>query len=188
MSFFDVPSPPEMPPPDEPARPPWFGPPRGVLPGMSTQRAVVFKTDRVFLIAQRFLSYPNGVEFTLTLRLRYREDAQRDLPFQFSGPRHPGPWSDEYLRLGVLLSDGTKWTNLTDWRPDKGGPPVVKSLGGHGGENSFDMQHWIWPLPPEGSLTLVSEWPAFDVPETHVVLDATELRARAAEAEIIWAE
>jgi hypothetical protein len=41
-------------------------------------------------------------------------------------------------------------------------------------------------LRPAGPLTVVGEWPAFDVPETRVVVDATELRARADEAEAIW--
>jgi hypothetical protein len=44
----------------------------------------------------------------------------------------------------------------------------------------------MWPLPPAGPLTVVSEWPAHDIPETRVVIDATELRDRAAEAEVIW--
>ena len=46
----------------------------------------------------------------------------------------------------------------------------------------------MWPLPPVGPLTLVAEWPAYGVAEARAAVDATELRARAAEAETIWPE
>jgi hypothetical protein len=45
-----------------------------VLPGVSTQRPVLFKTDRVFLMAQRLLVYPNAIELTFNPRLRHRDD------------------------------------------------------------------------------------------------------------------
>jgi hypothetical protein len=91
----------------------------------------------------------------------------------------------------MLLSEGTNWTNLDwrHWRTDEPPqPPVVMHRGGGGGGDSFNMQYWMWPLPPAGPLTVVSEWPAYDVPETRVVIDATELRARAGESEAIWPE
>lgn len=194
MSFFDVPSPPpEPPPPDEPEQPEWAGPPQGVLPGVSTQRAVLFKTDRAFLMAHRFLVYPAGIEFALNLRLRHPDDYQHELPWELRGRKRPDPPPDDFLRLGVLLNDGTKWTNLDwpdlNWRPGRQPDhPVVICRGGGGGRDSYNMRYWMWPLPPAGPLIVVSEWPAYDIPETRVAVDATELRACAAEAETIWPE
>ncbi len=158
---------------------------------MSPQRVVLFKTDLAFLMAHRFLVFPNGVEFSLDLRLRHPDEDRHDLPWELHGRRRHGPLPDDFLRLGVLLSDGTKWTNL-DWPP---GPPdgrtarpVVMFRGGGGGRHTYDLRYWMWPLPPPGPLTVVCEWPAYGVPETRVVVDATELRAHAADAEAIWPE
>ena len=194
MSFFDVPAPPPEPArPHEREQPEWVGPPQGVLPGASTQRAVLFRTDRAFLMAHRFLAYPNGIEFTFNLRLRNPDDYQHDLPWELHRLRRSGPPPDDLLRLGMLLSDGSKWTNLSsEWRPRRPDEQpeqlVVMGRGGGGGGDSYNSGYWMWPLPPAGPLTVDSEWPAYDVPETRVVVDATELRARAAEAEPIWPE
>ena len=190
MSFFDVPPPPEPPEPD-PHRnqPEWAGPPPGMLPGISTQRVVLFHTDRAFLAADRFLVYPNGLEFSLSLRVRHPDDHDLDLPWERPGRRRPTPPPDDFLRIGVLLSDGRKWTNL-DWRhltPEPGAQNlVILGRGGGGGGDAWRISYWMWPLPPPGHLTVVTEWPAFGVPETSASVDADELRARADDADLIW--
>lgn len=155
---------------------------------MSPQRAVVFETDRVLLMAHRFLAYPSGIELTFTVWFRHADDRRRDLLWGPPGPRSPQAITDDVLRLGVLLSDGTKWTNLDGWflRERRVRPPVVTALGGTGGSESWNLRHWLWPLPPEGELMVFGEWPAYGVAETSVVVDATELRARAAESRTIW--
>jgi hypothetical protein len=183
-------SPPAPPPPRQPPQPEWAGPPQGVLPGVSPQRVVVFKTDRAFLMAHRFFVYPNGVAFALHLLLRYPDEYQHDVLQELHG-RRPGPPSDDFLRLGLLFSGGTKWTNLEQrWQPrhrhDQPPSPYVMNRGGGGGPDAYNLRFWMWPLPQPGPLTVVGEWPVFDVPESRAVIDATELRARAAEAESIW--
>ena len=57
--------------------------------------------------------------------------------------------------------------------------------GGGGGGDSFNTRYWMCPLPPAGPQTVANEWPAYDVPETGVVIDATQLRARPGESEAI---
>ena len=190
VSFFDVPPrPPEPPPRPRPDQPEWLGPPKGMLPGVSTQEVVLFKTDRAFLRAHRFLAYPTGIQFTLNLRLRSADDHDHDLHWDLHGRRRPGRSEDDLLRLGVLWSDGAKRTNLDSTPPGRNTPPeppVVMSRSGGGGDGQFSMTYWMWPLPPEGPMTIVCEWPAYDIAETRVVVDATELRSRADEAEAIW--
>jgi len=56
--------------------------------------------------------------------------------------------------------------------------------GGPYGQVQFDM--WLWPLPPPGRLRVVCEWPAYDIAETSVELDATELVGDAARAQPVW--
>jgi hypothetical protein len=48
------------------------------------------------------------------------------------------------------------------------------------------MNQWLWALPPEGPLTFFAQWPAFDVDETSVVVDAGELRHAAEHCEVLW--
>ena len=192
VSFFDVLLPD---PPPEPVvqRPVWSGPPTGVLPGYSAQKAVVFKTEDTLLVVHRFLVYPNGVEFTLTLLPRDASYELGDVPWQLHGHPHRRSRSDsipdEFLRFGILFSDGTKWTNL-DWRHpstyEEPSGPVITGRGGGGGGDEWEMGYWMWPLPPEGNMTFVASWPVRDIPEQRAELDATEIRDHADESETIW--
>ena len=187
MSFFEVPDPPEPPPrPDTPERPVWAGPPPGVLPGLSTQRRVLFRTDEVHLTADRFAVYPDGIEFTLTLMFASPQHGHWHDPWE---PRHNhgGEIANDSLRFGVSFSDGSKWTNLDrrNLTLEMEGP-VVMQTSASGGSDKFETQFWIWPLPPEGPLTFVAEWPARGIAEQLVEIDATELRERSKEAEVVW--
>ncbi len=78
----------------------------------------------------------------------------------------PGPMGlpEEQLRFGVEFADGRKATNL-GWpgRPlDE--PPAISLArrGGGGGGGSWGPGYWVlYPLPPEGQLTLavrVAPW------------------------------
>lgn len=189
MSFFDVPIPPPPPRPKV-ERPPWDGPPRGVLPGHSAQRAVLFRTGDGLLLVHRFLAYPNGIEATLSLFVR-GDAAPRvgEIPWELHG--HPGDGSlpDEFLRFGVLFSDGSKWTNLNWGYPAMGeepSGPLLLGRGGHGGQDDWEIRYWLWPLPPPGKLTFFTSWPLLGIPEQHAEVDADEIRARAEDAETIW--
>lgn len=188
---------PHDPPEPDPAPmrlPEWFGPPTGVVPGSSTQRAVLCRTDRVILVVGGFDVYPTGLEFTIDLRLRTDPETMMfDIPFELHA--RPGrrpmtdPLPDEFLRLGFEFSDGSIWTNFTpvDLRPDRDPPDrVIIGRGGGGGSDGWRMRYWMWPLPPEGDLTVFAEWPLFDVAETSAVLDATAIRRAVADAEVIW--
>jgi len=47
---------------------------------------------------------------------------------------------------------------------------------------------WLWPLPPAGTLDLVTEWRALGIPESRVTLDASVLRAAAGAVQPLWAD
>lgn len=69
---------------------PWFGPPRGVLPGISQQRVVVFRVPDAVLVIERFEAYPSGVSFSVRLELRHPHRFL-ELPMSVFSPRHrPG--------------------------------------------------------------------------------------------------
>lgn len=192
MSFFEIPTFPELPPePERPPQPEWAGPPCGVLPGQSPQQAVLFKTDEALLKVHQFLVYPTGVEFTFGLWTRHPDKLRPKFHWDLRGRRDTLAFPDRYLRLGLLLSDGTKWTNLEwpdmhrDRRPEHTEFYVTPRNGG-GGDGQWRIKHWMWPLPPEGPLIFVAAWPAHAVEECRATIDATELRAHATEAEVIW--
>jgi hypothetical protein len=189
VSFFDVPVPP---PPDREGsveRPEWAGPPRGVLPAHTPQRAVIFRTDDVFLAVDRLLVYPAGLEFTLVLLMRDSNYELQDIPWELHRRPRAGELPDDFIRFGLVLADGSKWTNL-DWREPWGEAevtgPIVSGRGGGGGGDAWEMSYWLWPLPPEGEITFVASWPVHGIPESTATIDSTELRERATEAENIW--
>jgi len=64
----------------------------------------------------------------------------------------------------------------------------VTGGGGTGGGESSTMHDglWLWPLPPEGPLELVLQWPAFGIGESRVIVDGGQLRALAASVKPLW--
>jgi hypothetical protein len=45
---------------------------------------------------------------------------------------------------------------------------------------------WVSPLPPEGPVTFVCEWPAFDIEESRRVLDGAKFIEAAEQAKPIF--
>lgn len=192
MSFFTSrPKPPIEEPVAQPVEPEWFGPPRGVLPGYAPERAVVFRTDDAILVAGRFDVFPSGAEFTLELQLRVDDEDLMEMPWERHRrrPRVGTELPDDFLRLGILFADGSSWTNLDNGFPqfdERPSGPVVMSRGGGGGGGRWSMDQWMWPLPPDGPLTFIAEWPKYGVAESRGSVDAGALRDAAKEAQVLW--
>ncbi len=149
------------------------------------------RTDSVLVAVDRFRVYPNGLDFTIALIRREDEDDHRHVPWELFRRRNKAEVPDEFMRLGILFADGSKWTNLERWIPgddeDVSGP-IVMDRGGGGGGKLWEMSYWLWPLPPPGDITFVVSWPSEGIAEQTVTLDAAELRQRAADAEQIWTD
>jgi hypothetical protein len=95
----------------------------------------------------------------------------------------------------VQFADGQKATSLDTWwdyfdpqswtqAPPSG--PVLLPSGGGGGERLRSQSYWVWPLPPDGPLAFVVEWPALGVPLTQAVVDGALIRQAAAQDERLW--
>jgi hypothetical protein len=197
MSFFE---PLEQPPPEEEHRAPaWLGPPDNVLGAAVPLRLLLARTDDVAIAITDATAFPNGVELNVALRLRRLSPAARRAlmrggPFHY--PSFPGDEPDggippELLRLGVQFADGRKATTLGprhqhfEREPDG---PVLMQRGGGGGDRSWNMHVWLWPLPPPGALAFVVEWPLAGIAETRVEIDAGVMIEAAAQAETLWPE
>jgi hypothetical protein len=94
----------------------------------------------------------------------------------------------ELFRAGFALADGSKatWPGPsggavpTATRPDERpkGPVLLAGAGG-GGSRRWPQDLWLWPLPPEGRLQFVCEWPALDIDLTRAELNSKRIREAA---------
>lgn len=175
--------------------PDWVRPPDGTIPGCSCQRATLVRTDEVVFVLDGFLVYPSGVEFRILGAIRHDPAVRplREMPrWSHSHPAelltHGGP-SEDFVRLSIEFGDGTVWTNV-GWAPVFGkkvpADRTVVGLGGHGSDRRFEHRWWMWPLPPPGQITFACSWPARDIHDARAVIDGDELRAQAADAEVLW--
>lgn len=173
----------------------WVRPPHGVMPGCSCQRAALVRTDDVVLLLDGFLAYPNGVEFRLLGAIRPVGSVSPLSEIAAWSQSHraaktpDGQLTDDFMRLAIIFGDGTEWTNV-GWRPvfgrDAPADRMVIERGGHGDDRSFENRWWIWPLPPPGPIAFVCSWPARGIDDARAVIDGDEIRACAADAEVLW--
>jgi hypothetical protein len=197
--FFELPP---LPPedeeePDELRQPEWMGPPRNVLGAAVPLRLVLARTEEVAVAVTDATAYPTGFELRLVMRSRAAGyGGPGDDPFEPGlmwgihrrrgrGRAEPPP---DFLRFGLAFADGTKATNLGGF-PDPEGEPAGRVLmggRGGGGGGSWEMEYWSWPLPPEGALAFVCEWPAKGISLTRAEVDARIVLDAAARAEVLW--
>jgi hypothetical protein len=172
--------------------PAWLGPPHNVLPGIAPVELIIARTNETVVAIAGIRVYPEGFGFTLSLRLRtvsVREEQQ--FPYlldrvAFEGDALP----DEFLRFGVQFADGRKATNLDrpPYDPEGQAPdrPVLHQHGGGGGGATWDMEYWVWPLPPAGPFAFVCEWPGRGIGESRAEIDAGLIVEAAGRAVTLW--
>jgi hypothetical protein len=93
-----------------------------------------------------------------------------------------GPFDPrEVLRFGVRYPDGRVADSLADGIPTPaplevdGTEPRLLDLSGGGGDRRWEQDMFLAPLPPDGSLELVCEWPAYGIAESRAFVDLTGL-------------
>lgn len=147
--------------------------------------------------------YSDGVEFRLEGRLRRNDMPIREwseLCSDFVGHGGMGGLPDPSgrLRFGLVLGDGEKV--LAEGFPYYGGReddsasgPEKHSLsrnsnGAGGDDRRFTSSDrlWLWPLPPEGPIEFVLQWPALGVEERRIVLDGSAMRELTTRVQQFW--
>jgi hypothetical protein len=152
---------------------------------------VIGRSDKAALWIPAVTAYLDGFEFDIELRYRSDED-EFEPPFLFGHHprrrRRPQEGLDpDLLMLGIQFSDGRKATNLGSRMSDEPPEgPVLSPRGGGGGEGRWQQEFWVWPLPPEGPLAFVCEWPAASIPETRSEIDSAVVRDAATDAAVLW--
>ena len=193
-AFFEPPPLPEDEEPEDLSQPEWMGPPRNILGAAVPIRLVLARTDEVAVAVADATAYPTGFELRLVTRARTTDYGSGDDPFDPATMwrmRHPpgrGELPPEFLRFGLEFADRTKATNLggfPDPEKDPGARVLMQGSGGGGG-GSWETQYWCWPLPPEGPLAFVCEWPAKGIALTRAEVDARIVLDAAARAEVLW--
>lgn len=201
MNFF--PLDPEMPEPDESEqeRQHSWQAADNELPVLLPVSETLAATEHLALGLFGVAVYSDGVEFRLEGRLRRQGIPVRDwndLCADFvghsplGGPPHPAG----RLRYGLVLGDGEKV--LAEGFPffgtagssDETGEHTLSrnSTGASGGSRNYASSDrlWLYPLPPEGPIEFVMQWPALGVDERRVVLDGSAMRALASRVQRFW--
>ena len=191
MGFFDMPSHPWSPSDPPPEPPLWVGAPPKWIGAPVDAVVEIVETNEAAIFASGFVAFQMGVKFEVRSVSRKPElrPIRPSLPFLME--ERPSELPAEFVRFGVLLSDGSTATNVTPMRPDsweEPDPPVLMAIGGGGSDHTSNMRFWLWPLPPEGLLTFVVEWPQYGIPETRASIEAEVIRSAATRARAIWDE
>jgi hypothetical protein len=188
MSFFELPPPPE--PEEQQRQPAWLGPPENEAGVVVPLNVSLARADEVAVFLLSATAFSTGIELAGTVRTREQLEALHEA-FVLHRRRRSAELEPELFRFGVEFADGRKATNLghpfqraqQDEDPSQ---PVLIPRGGGGGGRSWQMNWWIWPLPPPGPLALVCEWPAQGIELTRHELDATQLLEAARRVEPLW--
>jgi hypothetical protein len=201
MSFFPTAGKAGEPPPGD-LPPPWAEAPIDEIPAVIPVSRVLAQNDVVALFLTDIQVYSTGC--TLSLGWVLRRGNQRYAEWNavmnraFGRPHTAYPGEEGTLRLGLKLHDGTKATTLGD--PSAGGRDPMKEPaspllrfgggGGSGGDRfATGSRHlWLWPLPPTGDITVVSEWQNIGIAETSVTFPDLDFTGAAARAHKLWPE
>jgi hypothetical protein len=187
----------------EDSTPEWWAAPEDHVAGVVPVELVLARNDEAAVFVTRIAAYPQGFELeanVVTRTPRHFRGDYFDLMYEAGTPE--GEIPPELLRLGVEFSDGRRASSLGemldgsstaltavagDEEPPDPERDVFMTPGGGGGSARRSTQsYWIWPLPPPGLLTFVCEWPAFDIAETAVELDAETIREASRRARPVW--
>jgi hypothetical protein len=205
VGFFDEQKPPDWEPEEEaePEDPEWISPPRDWVGGVVPLELLVASSEAAAVFVTHLVAYPTG--FGFTLHAFVRRDLEPDLlelehlhPRRRRGKGLP----PELLRYGIEFSDGRAASNVHQMldgstsfiralgeegsEPDPRSTLILSPGRGGGGQGHSEQTCWVWPLPPEGPLSFVCEWPVVEIPETRVEVDAGLIIDAASKAREVW--
>jgi hypothetical protein len=199
VSFFEPPEPPPEPPsaPGPPELPEWLGPPDNILGGAVALGLIAARSENAAVSLESAIAYPTGVQFRIDVRWRAE---MKSISMSAAWDQQLRPGQDlpaELFRAGFQLADASKATWLgASWRagatrlqPDvrpKG--PVLWPGAGGGASRRWFQDLWLWPLPPEGRLEFVCEWPAVGIQLTRAELDSKQIHEAAKRSQTLWSD
>ena len=185
MRFFETPplSDAEV---DAPRREPWAGTWADTHGAVVPISLLLVRTEEVAVVVTKVIAYPAGFTFDVVCVSR---SWRPRVPLQPWSPPGRDDSHPSVLRFGLRFADGSRVTNL-DVR--KGGSPeagpLLRPTGGFGADRTYTLGYWCEPLPPEGPMSFVCEWPQYQIPVTQGEVDGGQIRALSRRATPIWNE
>jgi hypothetical protein len=176
-------------------RPAWVQPPADVVPAVVPVERILARTPQRAIGLTGIRAYPTGFGCTLHLRLREVIPGEQSNFGAFNmfgdGVDPAGEFADYYLRFGVGFADGRKATNLHQRHDfDEGpapDPPTLRLIRWEGYDLlAWEVDVWVWGLPPPGPLAFVCAWPAGQLPASGVEIDARLVLEAAGRAAPVW--
>ncbi len=145
---------------------------------------ILARSEEVAVLVTKVVAYPAGFSFDVICVSRSPEPVPPVQPWSMT---RGGPVDPTVLRFGLRFADGSKVTNLdlgAGPSPEQG--PILRPTGGTGVDRTYTLGYWCQPLPPEGRMAFVCEWPrcGLVLKETH--LEGGLLRAAGRRATAIW--
>jgi hypothetical protein len=195
MGFFDRPPREDSDTDEDPF--PWFDDGRSVWVGGPLARSLVLaRSDDAAVVVRHLTVFPDGLEFELSAHARR---APRDRRSRWGGMHSfldpvevddDGAPAGHVLRFGLEWADGGRVTAFD--RYDQSWPDATAPLhglegqGGSGSNSEYSWRYWAWPLPVDGPLSFVCEWPEYDISETRASIDADEVAEALSRAQPVW--
>jgi len=160
-------------------------------------RVIVVSQPRLVVALVDCVAYSNGFRVGLSIRSRDEIDHRS---FGFGPPmERESPGS---LRFGLRFANGRETTTsghgpspdvlayYAAWQegrqPEVPTGPVIGHTGGGGGGKRWDSEYWVWPLPPDGPMTISLKWPDGGVQLTSTEVDGSEIRGAGAQSKSLW--
>ncbi len=70
--------------------------------------------------------------------------------------------------------------------PEVPAGPVIGQLGGGGGGKRMDFQYWVWPLPPDGPLSISCAWLKGGMAASWSNVDGSAIRDAGSNSASVW--
>lgn len=160
-------------------------------------RTVVARQPSLVIALTECVAYSNG--FTLGIAIR----SKTDLDHRLLGFRPPGDEDQAgSLEMRVGFADGREATAsgygpspaimsyYQAWHegrePEVPAGPIIAQGSGGGGGKQWDFHYWVWPLPPDGPLTISCEWRAGGVALSSTEVDGGAIRRAGSNSKSLW--
>jgi hypothetical protein len=180
-----------------PPLPRWSGPPDDEVGVAVAARMVLASPPRLFIAVTDCVAYSNGFTFGLAVR------SKDEIPPEGMGfGHHTEHGDDDGIQISIRFSDGRDsragglgpsravMDYYQEWSEGKDPPeplgPIIGQQGGGGGGHRWDFNYFIWPLPPDGPVTITCKWPARGLQTAGKELNGTAIRAAGLKSHSVW--
>jgi len=178
--------------------PPYAGPPDDELGVAVSVRQLMASSDDIAVGVTGCVAYSNGFQLSLAIRRRPGTEP----PVQHRPGAYPPEPFEMRARVAIRFADGREGATsghvpsdemmdfYRSWsegkEPVEPPGPVVRPMGGGGGGTRWDLNYWVWPLPPDGPVTISCEWDAYKIPRASADLDGSALRRAGLSSTKLW--